>query len=123
MPTAVGPDEAWYVSELKGFPETVGAARIWRVEPGTSDHDCDASATSGPCRVVASGFTNVIDTAFGPDGTLYVLEIAKDGLNDFFFTGTEPIGALWALKDGVKTLVNVNCRPRAALRLAARSRT
>jgi hypothetical protein len=31
---AVGPDGAYYVSELTGFPFPVGGARIYRVEPG-----------------------------------------------------------------------------------------
>ena len=31
-------------------------------------------------RVFASGFTNIMDLAFGRDGTLYVLEIDHDGL-------------------------------------------
>jgi hypothetical protein len=30
--------------------------------------------------VVADGFTNIIDIAFGPDGSSYVLEIDADGL-------------------------------------------
>ena len=33
MPTAVvrGPDGAWYVSQLTGFPFTKGSASIWRI--------------------------------------------------------------------------------------------
>src|SRR4029078_11135774 len=30
---AIGPDGWWYVGELKGFPFTPGASRIWRVSP------------------------------------------------------------------------------------------
>ena len=76
---AVGPDGYWYVSELTGFPFTKGASRIWRIKPGTEDHNCDADAEKGPCTVVADGFTSVIDIAFGKS-KLYVLEIAKEGL-------------------------------------------
>jgi hypothetical protein len=36
VPTSValGPDGAWYVGELSGFPFTPGTARIWRIVPG-----------------------------------------------------------------------------------------
>jgi hypothetical protein len=69
---AVGPDGAYYVSELKGFPAPTGSSRIWRVEPGARHADC---ATSPACSVVATGFTSIVDLTFGPDGTLYVVEI------------------------------------------------
>ena len=56
VPTAVaiGPDGAWYVSELMGFPFTPGTSRIWRIEPGTTDATCSATATSGPSFVLRS---------------------------------------------------------------------
>lgn len=69
---AVGPDGAYYVSELKGFPAPTGSSRIWRVEPGVRHVDC---ATSPACSVVATGFTSIVDLTFGSDGTLYVVEI------------------------------------------------
>jgi hypothetical protein len=70
VPTSVvqGPDGAYYVGELTGFPFLAGTARVWRVKPGHKP------------TVYASGFTNIIDLAFGPDRKLYVLEIAKKGL-------------------------------------------
>ncbi|MBM2622642.1 ScyD/ScyE family protein [Actinoplanes sp. LDG1-06] len=69
VPTAVtlGPDGAFYVGELTGFPFPPGRARVWRVVPGR------------PPEVYAGGFTAVVDLAWGPGG-LYVLEIAKNGL-------------------------------------------
>lgn len=69
---AVGPDGAYYVSELKGFPAPTGRSRIWRVEPGARHVDC---ASSPACSIVANGFTSIVDLTFGPDGTLYVVEI------------------------------------------------
>jgi len=69
---AIGPDGAYYVGELKGFPAPTGASKIWRIEPGTRHAKC---GTSSACRVVAEGFTSIVDLAFGPDGTLYVVEI------------------------------------------------
>jgi hypothetical protein len=64
VPTAVdvGPDGAYYVAELTGIPFAAGAANIYRVVPGQAP------------TVAWSGFTTVIDIAFGPDGSLYVLE-------------------------------------------------
>lgn len=70
VPTSVvkGPDGAFYVGELTGFPFPAGLARVWRIKPGHQP------------AVYATGFTNIIDLAFGPGGKLYVLEIAKNGL-------------------------------------------
>jgi hypothetical protein len=80
VPTNVvqGPDGALYVSQLTGFPFPVGAANIYRVE-----------RRGGEPEVYASGFTNVTDLAFGPDGSLYVVEIATNGL-----LSGDPTGAL-----------------------------
>lgn len=30
---AIGPDGAYYVSELKGFPAPLGESRVWRIAP------------------------------------------------------------------------------------------
>jgi hypothetical protein len=57
VPTAVavGPDGAYYVSELTGFPFSKGAARIWRVAPGCVDALCDpAHPAVGACTSVAT---------------------------------------------------------------------
>jgi hypothetical protein len=80
VPTNVvqGPDHALYVSQLTGFPFPVGAANIYRVD-----------RRGGEPEVYASGFTNVTDLAFGPDGSLYVVEIATNGL-----LSGDPTGAL-----------------------------
>jgi hypothetical protein len=69
---AIGPDGAYYVGELKGFPAPVGASKVWRIEPGARHAEC---GTSPACSVVAQGFTSIVDLAFGPDGTLYVVEM------------------------------------------------
>lgn len=66
---AVGPDRELYVGELTGFPFPKGEARVYRVTPG-----------SNKPRVYAKGFTNIIDVAVGPDGSVYVLELVKKGL-------------------------------------------
>jgi hypothetical protein len=70
VPTAVakGPDGAYYVSQLTGFPFPPGKASIFRVVPGRAP------------TVYAAGLTNVTDLDFGRDGSLYVVEISKAGL-------------------------------------------
>jgi hypothetical protein len=78
VPTDVvkGPDGAYYVSELTGFPFIEGAARIWRIVPGHKPH------------VWASGLTNVTSMAF--DGKkLYAVQISDTGL-----AAGGPIGSL-----------------------------
>lgn len=72
---ALGPDGAYYVTELKGFPAPLGMSRIWRIEPGTRHERCDADAVDSPCTVVANGFTSIVDLTFDSDGTAYVVEL------------------------------------------------
>jgi hypothetical protein len=73
---AVGPDGAYYVGELKGFPGEPGTSRVWRIERGARHAEC---GTSPACRVVADGFTSIVDLTFGPHGKLYVVEIDEAG--------------------------------------------
>jgi hypothetical protein len=77
VPTAVvrGPDGAFYVGELTGYPYYKGEARVWRVVPGQQP------------TIYASGFTNIISMTFDHQGRLIVLEIAKNGLLDPDQTG------------------------------------
>jgi len=69
---AVGPDGAYYVGELKGFPAPTGASRVWRIEPGARHVRCGIDPE---CSVVLEGLTSIIDLTFDNDGTLYVLEL------------------------------------------------
>jgi DNA-binding beta-propeller fold protein YncE len=84
---ALGPDGAYYVGQLTGFPFQPGSANIYRVSPD-----------GGIPTVALSGFTNIISIAFGPDGALYVLEISKNGL-----LSGNPAGALFKVQNGVRT--------------------
>ena len=79
VPTSVvqGPDGALYVGQLTGFPFPIGGANVYRIVPGQEP------------EIFASGFTNIIDIAFDESGTLYVLEIFKNGL-----LSGDPTGAL-----------------------------
>jgi len=64
VPTSVvvGPDGAYYVSELTGFPFPQGQARIYRIVPGNAP------------EVFLSGFRTIIKIEFTEEGNLYVLE-------------------------------------------------
>jgi hypothetical protein len=93
VPTSVvkGPDGAYYVGQLTGFPFPVGGANVFRVVPGQDP------------EVYADGFTNIIDIAFDTRGRLYVLEIATNGL---LSAGENelPVGRLVRVdKDGSRT--------------------
>lgn len=99
---AVGPDGYWYVGELKGFPFTPGASRIWRISPHARNVVCDPTAKHGPCTLFADGFTSVVGLAFGPHGDLFVVEIVKAGVFNLF-SGGDTTGALWRVRHGHKT--------------------
>lgn len=59
---AVGPDRAYYVGHLAGFPVVAGAANVYRV------------VTGSPPEVFLTGFTFIISLAFDAPGNLYVLQ-------------------------------------------------
>jgi len=70
VPTSVvWHDGAFYVGELGGGGLPNGKARVWRVDPATKRK-----------TVVATGLTAITGLAFGPDGSMYVSELAKKGL-------------------------------------------
>ncbi len=89
---AVGPDGAYYVGQLTGFPFPVDGANVYRVPAG-----------GGTPTVYASGFTAIIDIAFGADGSLYVLEIAKNGLLAAFGGGDWTGALIKIAPDGTRT--------------------
>ncbi len=73
---AAGPNGTTYVGQLTGFPFPEGGATVFALN-GTT------------LTPFSSGFTNVIDETVGPDGNLYVVEIAHNSL-----LGSPPVGAL-----------------------------
>jgi hypothetical protein len=115
VPTAVvrGPDGAYYVSQLTGVPFAAGAANIFRVVPGEAP------------TVWLGGFKTITDLAFGPDGSLYVVEhasapvffggpgrvirVAPDGTRSDVITGLDrptsvavgPDGAVYVTNHGI----------------------
>lgn len=77
VPTSVvrGPDDAYYISQLTGFPFPTGGSSIWRFVRGEEP------------TVYATGLTNVTDLAWHK-GSLYAVQLSATGLL------TEPEGAL-----------------------------
>jgi len=65
---AQGPDGQLYVGQLTGFPFLLGQANVYRIP-----------SDGGTPEIYASGFTKIIDLAFGSDGSLYVLQISSTG--------------------------------------------
>lgn len=66
---SVGPDGAFYVGQLTGFPFIPGSANIFRIAEGGGTPD-----------IFATGFTNITDIAWGADESLYVLQFADLGI-------------------------------------------
>ncbi|HEX6316334.1 MAG TPA: ScyD/ScyE family protein, partial [Gemmatimonadaceae bacterium] len=90
VPTAVavGPDGAYYVGESTGAPFAAGAARIYRVVPGTEP------------TIHLEGFKMIVDLAFDIDGSLYVLQFATGPV---FFSG--PGELIRVAPDGTRSVV------------------
>ena len=104
VPTSVtiGPDGAWYVGELRGFPFVV-PSHIWRVEPGSRDVHCVIGATTGACVDWAGGLRHVVSIAFGPDGDLYVSQF-RPGPGPPFLPGWATPGAVVRVDAGTKAI-------------------
>jgi sugar lactone lactonase YvrE len=88
----LGPDGNYYVGQLTGIPTPVGGANVYRVP-----------ASGGTPEVFAAGFTCIIDIAFGPDGSLYVIEITKNGLLEAFVSGDWTGALIRVAPDGTRT--------------------
>lgn len=94
VPTSIvrGPDGAYYIGQLTGFPLTMGAAKVYRMEPG------------GTPQVFRSGFTFIVSIAFDDAGNLYVLQ-NTDGttVNANGQTVQLPGSLIRVAPDGVRT--------------------
>jgi sugar lactone lactonase YvrE len=75
VPTSIaeGPGGDLFVGELIGAPTEggKGKARVWRIPSG-----------GGTPTVHATGFTAITGVAFGPDGSLFVTEFARNLLKE-----------------------------------------
>lgn len=94
---AVGPGGSYFISQLSGYPFKQGGANIYSVPSG-----------GGAPTVAFSGFTTIIDLAFGPDGQLYVLQLTENGLGPESGGNPGP-GQLLRVdpNSGTKTLLDV----------------
>ena len=78
---AVGPDGAYYVSQLTGFPFPAGASTIWRVVPGRTP------------QPYATGLTTVTDLAWHR-GQLYAVQLTDGG----FLAADPEVGFVGSLR-------------------------
>ncbi|MEQ1756937.1 MAG: ScyD/ScyE family protein [Vicinamibacterales bacterium] len=104
VPTSVtvGPDGAYYVSELSGVPFAAGSSNIYRVVPRQQP------------QVFRSGFTTVTDMEFGPDGSLYVVEHSTGPV----FFG-RPGDIVKIAPDGTRTVLVSNLNRPTSLAIAS----
>jgi hypothetical protein len=98
VPTSVtvGLDGHIYAGQLTGFPFNTGVANVWRVNPLT-----------GAKRIVASGFTNIVGVAAALDGSLYVLEITRNGLLEGEICGDFAGRLVKVSRNGTQTEIEV----------------
>ena len=91
VPTAVvvAEDGTIYVALLPGFPFLPGSAKVVRLSP------------EGELSDYATGLTSITDMQMGPDGRLYIVQLAEFGE-----TGPQPAtGALLRLSEGLAEVV------------------
>jgi hypothetical protein len=110
VPTGMvlGPDGSYYFTQLTGFPFPPGQANIYKYDPLT-----------GMRTVAYSGFTNLLDLAFAPDGSLYALQLNTNGLAPGLLNPnlTPGSGILYKIgTDGNRTIIdNTNLTNPTAL--------
>ena len=73
LPAPVGTDTV-YIGQLTGFPFPVGGANVYKLNSNSDKH--------ANLDVFEPNLTNIIDVAVAPDGTMYALEFASNGLLD-----------------------------------------
>ncbi len=86
---AVGPDGAYYVGILSGFPFATGAAKVYRVDPG-----------SGAVTTHVDGLTHVTGIDFGPNGALYVAQMTDASLLEAEVCGGGEPGSVLRIMNG-----------------------
>ncbi|MEH2402878.1 ScyD/ScyE family protein [Nostoc sp.] len=91
VPTNVakGPDGAYYISQLTGFPFPEGKAKIYRV------------GSDGQPTVYSDGFTQLTDLTFDPEGNLYALQYANQSL----WKGNVDGSVIKIATDGTRTTI------------------
>lgn len=95
----IGSDGALYIAQLSGLPFAPGSADVFRYD------------FVNPVTTFASGFSNLVDIAAGPDNSLYLLQYRND------FWASSPTGSILRLSlDGsgsVETLFSDLVNPTA----------
>ncbi|MGF2039870.1 MAG: ScyD/ScyE family protein [Nostoc sp. CmiVER01] len=86
---AKGPDGAYYISQLTGFPFPEGEAKIYRI-------GADAQPT-----VYTDGFTQLTDLDFDTEGNLYALQYANQSL----WKGNLDGSVIKIASDGTRTTI------------------
>lgn len=98
----VGPDGAFYVSTLTGFPFPMGAARVYRLEDMNADGD---ALDDGETTIFVEGLTTATDVIFDANGDLLVSQFSTNML-------AEAPGRISKVSDGtVTTLVHLLITP------------
>ncbi len=79
VPTGItiGPDGAFYVATLTGFPFPTAGASVYRLEDGNADGD---ALDDGESTVFAGGLTTATDVVFNSDGDLLVSQFSTNML-------------------------------------------
>lgn len=104
---ALGPNGWVFVGELKGFPFRPGTSHVWALNPEADGAVCSVNTPDPNCKVAYEGFTAINDIAYSlQTGTLYVYELAKDGVFAFesgFESGDFPPAVLLEVKKNKTT--------------------
>lgn len=96
----IGPDGALYIAQLSGFPFAPGSADVFRYD--------FVNNVNNQVTTFASGFSNLVDIAAGPDNSLYLLQYR----NDFWASPSGSILKL-GLDGSVETLFSDLVNPTA----------
>ncbi len=109
VPTSVtlGRNGWVYVGELKGFPFRPGSSHVWAVNPNADGAVCSVNTPDPDCKIAWSGLTAIQDIYYmAQTSTLYVYELAKDGVLAFeagFESGDFPAAVLLEVKKNKTT--------------------
>ena len=106
---AVGPDGAYYVGHLAGFPVVTGAANVYRIVPGAAP------------EVFLGGFTFIISLAFDAVDNLYVLQhLEGAGINTGSLVRVAPDGSRTTLIAGLTRPTGLAIGPDGAIYISHR---
>ena len=93
----IGSDGALYIAQLSGFPFAPGSADVFRYD-----------FVKNQFTTFASGFSNLVDSAAGPDNSLYLLQYRND-----FWASTPGSILKLGLNGSVETLFSGLTNPTA----------